>query len=457
MTPPELTGDTPVLNIAHPGEVHVFVLLRYKLDVAVFNGFNRDFRQRCGTHIPLVSQHRLDNHAATVAVRHGQIVRFDLFKQAELIDSGNNRFTRREAFHVLESRRDLIGAGIAGFTIGVIHLSTVADIAVEGQDVDHRQFVTTTDFIVVEVMRRGNLDAAGAFFHVGMFVANDRDQAANQWQHHKFADQIFVARIFRVNRHAGIAQQGFRTGGGDHQIIFTVGGFCAVSQRIADMPHRAFALAVFHFQIGDSGTQFWIPVHQAFATVDQVLFIEANKHLFHGVGKAVVHGEALALPVDGVAQTAHLAGNGAAGFCFPLPDFVDERITAIVLARFTLFSRNFALNHHLRGDARVVSTRLPQGIFPLHALVTDHGVHDGLLEGVTHVQATGDVRRRDHDAKAFLAGIAIRFEVALLFPMLVKRLLDILRVICLFHFCYVVCGCGGAAVFNWNPTLRYAL
>jgi hypothetical protein len=43
VTPPQLTGDTPVLNIAHPGEVHVFVLLRHELDVAVFNRFNRRF------------------------------------------------------------------------------------------------------------------------------------------------------------------------------------------------------------------------------------------------------------------------------------------------------------------------------------------------------------------------------------------------------------------------------
>ncbi len=102
----------------------------------------------------------------------------------------------------------------------------------------------------------------------------------------------------------------------------------------------------------------------------------------------------------------------------------------------------------------MVSARLPQGIFTLHALVADHGIHNGLLEGVTHMQAAGDVRRRDHDAKAFLAGVAIRFKVALLFPVLVERLLDILRVICLVHFCYVVCGGGGGAVFSWKPTLR---
>ncbi|CCK17247.1 hypothetical protein BN136_3257 [Cronobacter universalis NCTC 9529] len=108
VAPPELTGDTPVLNIAHPGEVHVFVLLRHKLNIAVFYRFHRRFRQHVGTHVPLVGQHRFDNHAAAVAVRHGQIVRFDLFEQAEFIHGRHDRFTRGEALHFLELRRDLV-------------------------------------------------------------------------------------------------------------------------------------------------------------------------------------------------------------------------------------------------------------------------------------------------------------------------------------------------------------
>lgn len=68
---------------------------------------------------------------------------------------------------------------------------------------------------------------------------------------------------------------------------------------------------------------------------------------------------------------------------------------------FTFFCGNLALNDHLGSDPCVVSTDLPQGVFALHALIADHGIHDGLLEGVTHMQTAGDVRRRDHDAETF--------------------------------------------------------
>ena len=102
----------------------------------------------------------------------------------------------------------------------------------------------------------------------------------------------------------------------------------------------------------------------ALAAVDQIFFVQTDKHFAHRVRQAFVHGEALALPVHGVAQTAHLPGNGAAGLRLPLPDFVDERVTAVVVAGFAFFRSDLALHHHLGGDAGVVGARLPQGVLP---------------------------------------------------------------------------------------------
>ena len=98
-----------------------------------------------------------------------------------------------------------------------------------------------------------------------------------------------------------------------------------------------------------------------------------------------------------------------------------------------LFGGDLALNHHLGGDTGVVGTRLPQGVLALHAVVADQGVHQGLLEGVTHVQAAGDVRRRDHDAEGVFAGVAVGLEVTLGFPVLIERLFDGVVIKSLFH------------------------
>lgn len=90
-------------------EIHVFVLLRYELNVAVLNRFHRRFCQHVGTDVPLVGQHWFDNHAATVAVRYGQIVRFNFFQQAQRVNRGNYRFTCGKALQFLKLCRDFIG------------------------------------------------------------------------------------------------------------------------------------------------------------------------------------------------------------------------------------------------------------------------------------------------------------------------------------------------------------
>ncbi|MNT76939.1 hypothetical protein D3C72_2160020 [compost metagenome] len=116
----------------------------------------------------------------------------------------------------------------------------------------------------------------------------------------------------------------------------------------------ALDLAVFHFQIGNSGVEFRIPVHQTLAAVHQAIFVETDKHFLHGARETLIHGEALALPIHRVAQTAHLAGDGATRLFLPLPDLVDEGITAVIVASLALFCSDLALNHHLGGDTGVV-------------------------------------------------------------------------------------------------------
>ena len=68
MSPPQLAGNAPRLNVAHPFEISFLVRLRHKLHFPVFNRANRLFGQRRRVNEPLVGQHRFDNSAATVAV-----------------------------------------------------------------------------------------------------------------------------------------------------------------------------------------------------------------------------------------------------------------------------------------------------------------------------------------------------------------------------------------------------
>ena len=245
--------------------------------------------------------------------------------------------------------------------------------------------------VVVEVVCRRDLDAAGAELRVGMFVGDDRDTATGERQFDQFADQVPVALVLGVHRDRAVAEHGLRAGGGDHQMALAVG------QRVAHVPHVAVLFLGDDLQVGDRGVQLGVPVDQAFAAVDQALFVQADEDLLHRLGQALVHGEALVPPVQRRAQAAQLAGDVAAGFGLPFPDPLDELFATEIVTGLAR-GLELTLDHHLGGDARMVGARLPQGGSAAHAVEADQGVHHGIVETVAHVQAAGDIRRRDHDA-----------------------------------------------------------
>ncbi len=199
----------------------------------------------------------------------------------------------------------------------------------------------------------------------------------------------------------------------------------AVGKRVLEVPHLAFDVFVFDFQVRNGGVQFRVPVDQTLAAIDQAVLVQADKYFLNRFVETVVHGEAFGFPVNRVAQTAHLAGDGAAGVFFPLPDFPGEFFTTQGVTIRLAFSRQFAFYHHLGRNTGVVGTDLPQGFLAQHALVTSQCVLQRVLEGMAHVQRAGDVRWRDHDGVAFsLKTVLIRLEVAFLFPFFVPGLFD---------------------------------
>src|SRR6185312_5991257 len=59
MSPPQLARDTPVMNVAHPLEVRLGVILGNELDLASLHNFDRAIGQRLNLHEPLRREPRL--------------------------------------------------------------------------------------------------------------------------------------------------------------------------------------------------------------------------------------------------------------------------------------------------------------------------------------------------------------------------------------------------------------
>ena len=418
MAPPKLAADAPVLDVVHPLVVGVDPVLRHEAHGAGLHRVDRLLRDRFAGGIagadlvhrdkPLVGQHRLDDLAGAGAARHHQLVLLDLDQQAQRVQVFDDLPARVKAVHALVHRRSLF-----------------VDRGVQRQHADDGQLMALADRIVVGVMRRRDLDHPGAKGAVHVVVGNHRNQTVAQRQVHVLADQVGVAFVFRVDHHRHVAEHGFGTRGGHGQAGQFADG--AMLERVQDVPQRAVFFLALDFQVGHGRLQHRVPVHQALATVDQALFVQAHKGFGDDFGELVVHREVFAAPVHAVAHAAHLRGDGVARLLLPLPDLSDKVLARLGRRRphgvaAQALGLELAFDDDLRGDAGMVGARNPGRVAALHAVVARQAVHDGLVERVAHVQRAGDVGRRQLDRErrrvglGRLAAAVAGLAVATLFP-----------------------------------------
>ncbi len=221
------------------------------------------------------------------------------------------------------------------------------------------------------------------------------------------------------------------------------------------MCHRRPAhFAALHFEVGDRRVQRRIPVHQPPVAIDQPLVIEADEHFAHRRRQALVEREPLARPVERGAEPAELLGDRAAGFRAPPPHAGDERLTAEAAPVLVALLSQKPLDNHLGRDPGMVGARLPERIAALHPAPADQHVLDRERQRMAHVQAAGDVRRRDHDGERRGGGGRVGGERARLLPAGIKPRLALARCENLVQHGagYRAGGCGAqAAARSWPP------
>ena len=126
-----------------------------------------------------------------------EFVGLDLDQRAGSFEIGDHAFA---GFEAVEAG---VGAGGGG------HDAVLVD------DLDLGQVVAAAGFEIVEIVRGGDFDHAGAEFGVGQFVENDGDFAIHQRKLHGLAVQIEVALVLGVDGDGGIAEHGLGARGGD--------------------------------------------------------------------------------------------------------------------------------------------------------------------------------------------------------------------------------------------------
>ena len=111
----------------------------------------------------------------------------------------------------------------------------------------------------------------------------------------------------------------------------------------------------------------------------------------------------------------------------PLPDAIDERVAAELMAVFA-FLRKILLDRVLHRDARVIGAGQPERVVPLHPARAHDNIVQSDVERVTEMELTGDVGRRNYDREDRARTSRVGLEVAEVNPALKPVLLRDFRV-----------------------------
>ena len=361
MTPPQLTGNAPVSDILHPIEVGLAEAVGDELRLPILHHPDGLLGQGFHLHEPLGGDNRLHIVVAAAAGAHIVGVILHPHQVAAFFQILHNLLARLVAVKTLVFAAQLI------------------DLAVVVQHPDDLQVVAQTHLEVVGVMGGGHLDATGAEFHFGVVIGNHGNFFVHQGQDNLLAHDGLVAVVIGVDANAAVAQHGLGTGGGHNDLAGAVG------QGVADVPQVSGLIHILHLGIAQGGDAAGAPVDDAAALIDKTLFIQGDEDLPDGLGAALVHGEAGALPVAAGTQLLLLLHDAVAVLALPIPHPLQELFTSQVIAGQAFLHPQLFLHLNLGGDAGMVNAGNPQRIVALHSLEADEGVLHGCVHGVTHV------------------------------------------------------------------------
>ena len=201
-------------------------------------------------------------------------------------------------------------------------------------------------------------------------------------------------------------------------------------------------LLILNLCIGYRSKTLRTPVDDTFASVNKSLFVKTNENLFNSLVTALVHSKALTLPVCRRTNLAKLFYNTSAVLFFPFPCTLKEFFTSDVLFGDTLLTHSLN-NFSLGCDRSVVCAGKPQCAVSLHSFKSDKNILQGIVECVTHMELTCDVRRRHNDSIRLFILVYLCVKKAVIHPKVIYSVFKLCRLISL------------SKLFSHNFYLRY--
>ena len=260
--------------------VSVAVFVRNEFHLPALNTLQSILCQVFHLQEPLHREFRLDDGICPFGVAHRRSVGLDLLKIAGLLKHLLDFATRFET--VLTHK----------------NLSLLIEAAVIVDYVDYRQVVPYSDFIVIHIVRRRNLQTARSEIHLDITILNHRDFLVNQRNEHLLAFEPVIPLIGRVDADCSIGHYGLRTGRCNHE-VFVRRISIAVRDEIPQMVELAGGVPVDDLLVTDGRQSDWVPIDHPHTSIYIAFFVEVHESVDDGLAQIRVHGELGPVPVAG--------------------------------------------------------------------------------------------------------------------------------------------------------------
>ena len=332
VAPPELAGDVPVRDLLERADRELVLRLRVVADAPLAQRLERRLARLLHRDPPLQRDERLDPRVAALAGADRVPVVLPLLEPVVLLQPREDRLVGLLLRLPGEVTRVLVHP------------------AVEADHRQRRQVVVAADLEVHRVVAGRDLERAGAELGLDPLVGDHGHDALDVRDDDLLADRIPVALVVGMHGDGDVGEHRGRTDGGDRDVPGAVG------ERVARVGQRVVLVLVRDLEVGDRRLVERAPVDDPVGAVDPAAIPEVDEEAHHGLDVGVVHREPLALVVERGAEPAELAHDRLPGGVEVLPDALDERLAAELLARRPLLDE-LLLDHVLGRDARVVVAR----------------------------------------------------------------------------------------------------
>ena len=162
MPPPYLPGDAPVLDIVHPLKIRLGPRIWYDSGGTCLDCNNRLFCQGFDLNKPLPGKIRLYSCFTPIAVSNTVLVGLHLLQKAFLTEGLNDFLSTFKPIFSLET------------TCLFIHTAVFVN------HLDRFKVMSQTDFKVMGIVGRRNLQCTGPKSHIHIFVKDDGNSSVHQ-------------------------------------------------------------------------------------------------------------------------------------------------------------------------------------------------------------------------------------------------------------------------------------